>query len=92
MLVFGIILTIICIIILIIISSNTDDIDNVGASILITLSLVLGVVLIVGGSIEIRPDKKSLKENTLKIEVRSIFVNGKVTENDTVYIFTPKKK
>jgi len=92
MLVSGIILTIGCIIILIAIGAYSEEAEDIAHTFLITLAFVFGICLIIAGAMRYKPTEKYLKDNTLKIEVRSTFVNGKETKNDTVYIFTPKKK
>ena len=92
MLVFGIIFTIICIIIIIVLGIYSDNLDDVIATCVLTIGAILGILIILAYLTEASPDRKSLKENTLKTEIQVKYLDGQEVSRDTIYIFTPKKK
>jgi len=92
MLITGIIITLVAIGLFIIFTSIAEDSSDIGSGASATIVLILGIVLIAGGISENNPQKKSLKDYSYKVEIKSEIINGLETSRDTVYIFTPKKK
>jgi hypothetical protein len=66
--------------------TNKEDRDSAWMSLLIGMTIVCVIICMAHET----PSEKSLKNNSLKIEVRNTVIEGRVTESDTVYIFTPK--
>ena len=92
MLITGIIITLVAIGLFIIFTSIAEDSSDIGSGASATIVLILGIVLIAGGISENNPQKKSIKDYSYKVEIKSEIINGLETSRDTVYIFTPKKK
>ena len=91
MLVFGIILTTVSVIGLILMGVYADNESDVGLTILMTLTLVLGCTVI-AASTESKISTKSTKNNFVEIEIRQEIINGSMVNCDTIYIFTKKEK
>ena len=90
MLTFGIVLAVICIGLLIVFLAVSDKDDFLVPSFLIGAFCLVGILCIIESMDENQPIEKSMTENALKVEIRSIVINGIETKTDTVYIFTPK--
>jgi hypothetical protein len=69
--------------------NNTDDILF---SAFMGIVVVFSIALIIASLTQNSSKETSLKDNTLKIEVRQKLLNGQIVSTDTVYVFTPKKK
>ena len=92
MLIVGIILTIMSLTGLVIIAAMSDgENEDMGFIIFVSISLCIGIFATLEGAIHPKIEK-SLKDNTLEIEVRQEIINGQEISVDTVYIFTPKKE
>ena len=90
MLVFGIVLCVISVIATILLSATDDEYTPLSWS--AGMVLLFSVFIIISAATKDDPTEKSLKDNTLKVEVRQEIVNGQEVSTDTIYIFTPKKK
>ena len=92
MLVTGILLTVIAFIGLLIVGIAEDhENEDIGFITFLTFIVCVGVFLILGAIAIKQPTEKSLKDNTLSIEVTQEIINGQEISRDTIYIFTPKK-
>ena len=91
MLVTGIFLTVVTLLALVILFLSDRDNEDIGFIIWITMVLCVGIFLILGAIAIKQPTEKSLKDNTLSIEVTQEIINGQEISRDTIYIFTPKK-
>jgi len=88
MLIVEIILFILCVVALFFAISEDEAGVSAWLAILATLILFCFILDITG---DIR-QKKSLKDYSYRVEIKSEVINGIETSRDTVYIFTPKKK
>lgn len=95
MLTFGIIfaiLAIIGIILACIVGDDYDFGDGLGSGVLIASFIVLAIVSFVSYSTRYNTTEKSLKDNTLEVQIKVETLNGAEINRDTVYVFTPKHK
>ena len=90
MLIFGIILLVMCVSALVIIATIHED-NRAIIYFMLGLGAVFALALIMTNKAGYHSDY-SLKEYSVKTELRQEIVNGQEISRDTVYIFTPKKK
>ena len=92
MIILEIILIIVSIGILIVIGITDDKSNDIILPWFLGIIFFAGVMLIAISLQENNTIKKSLKDNTLEIEIKQKIINGQEISRDTVYIFTPKNK
>ena len=90
MLIFGIILLVMCVLSLTIIAAIHED-NRAIIYFMLGVGAVFAFALIMTNKAGYHSDY-SLKEYSVKTELRQEFINDKLHKTDTVYIFTPKKE
>lgn len=68
-----------------------EDKTNLVPTIVCSIGFLIGLMAVLAWVFRYTDSEKSLKNNTVKIEVRQELLNGQIVSTDTVYIFTPKK-
>ena len=92
MLVVGIILTLLGIVgLVLLIAIRGDENEDAGFFVILTFILWIGFGFLIVAPSKGESTEKSLKDNTLSIEIRQEIINGQEISRDTIYIFTPKK-